>query len=173
MESAISNLRKSYYCIPVKVVTTITQSHKTSLQSQTIITIPGLRKLSNHMPHPLKRELENSRDTDQKSSVASNSNEMFVNDGESIDEKQNVRRSTRQRKFTYDNLNQTWLLASSIPEFSKFESLFAGDQRSPQDDAIDAVRPRRSERNHSSEMRRMGLAAEGLVSRLELFMYLG
>ncbi|KAG8196814.1 hypothetical protein JTE90_027530 [Oedothorax gibbosus] len=120
----------------------------------------GLRKLSNHMPHPLKRELENSRDTDQKSSVASN--ETFVNDGESIDEKQNVRRSTRQRKFTYDNLNQTWLLASSIPEFSKFESLFDGDQRSPQDDAIGAVRPRRSGRNHSSDMRHLDLATEGL-----------
>ncbi|GFT89929.1 ATPase family AAA domain-containing protein 2B [Trichonephila clavipes] len=127
----------------------------------------GLRRLGNHLSQPIKQEHENSRDTDQKSSVAtnsshSNSNEMFVNGGESVDEKQNVRRSTRQRKFTYDNLNQTWLLASSIPEFSKFESLFSSEQRSPQDESCVSVRPRRSERNHSSELRRLGLANDGL-----------
>ncbi|CAL1262176.1 unnamed protein product [Larinioides sclopetarius] len=128
----------------------------------------GLRRIGNHLSQGIKQEHENSRDTDQKSSLAtnsshSNSNEMFVNGGESIDEKQNVRRSTRQRKFTYDNLNQTWLLASSIPEFSKFESLFTSEQRSPQDESTcDTVRPRRSERNHSSELRRLGLGNDGL-----------
>ncbi|XP_071042928.1 ATPase family AAA domain-containing protein 2 isoform X4 [Parasteatoda tepidariorum] len=125
----------------------------------------GLPKIS-HLPHSLKRELETSRDTDQKSSVAtisshSNSNEMFVNGTDSIDDKQNVRRSTRQRKFMYDNLNQAWLLASSIPEFTKYEPLFPTVQRSPQDDQCETVRPRRSLRNHN-ELQRLGLTPEGL-----------
>ncbi|XP_035213971.1 ATPase family AAA domain-containing protein 2-like isoform X2 [Stegodyphus dumicola] len=120
-------------------------------------------KITNHLPHSIKRELENSRDADQKSSSHSNSNEMYVNGTESVDEKQNVRRSTRQRKFMYDNLNQTWLLASSIPEFSKLESLFSTDQRDPrEEEQCVTVRPRRSVRNHSSEIRRLGLSPESL-----------
>ncbi|XP_054717398.1 LOW QUALITY PROTEIN: ATPase family AAA domain-containing protein 2-like [Uloborus diversus] len=117
----------------------------------------GLPKIAD-LPHSIKRELETSRDTDQKSGISphSNSNDTFANE----DEKQNVRRSTRQRKFMYDNLNQTWLLAPSIPEFSsKFESLFARD---PQNSSREDGPVRRSVRNRSYELRRLGLTAEGL-----------
>lgn len=67
----------------------------------------------------------------------------------------------------YDNLNQQWLLASSIPEFSKFESIFSSEQQNSQDGQC--VRPRRSERNHSYELRRLGLTTEGLVSYIESY----
>ncbi|GIY05342.1 ATPase family AAA domain-containing protein 2B [Caerostris extrusa] len=97
----------------------------------------GLRRLGNHLSQSIKHENENN-------------------------EKQNVRRSTRQRKFTYDNLNQTWLLASIPAEFSKFESIFSSEQRSPQDESCDAVQPRRSERNHNSQLRQLDLANDGL-----------
>lgn len=137
----------------------------------------GLPKISNHLSHSIKRELENSRDTEKSSGTVisphSNSNDMYVNGSGSVDDKQSVRRSTRQRKFMYDNLNQQWLLASSIPEFSKLESLFSPEQQNSQ--VGPCVRPRRSERNRSYELRRLGLSTEGLVClfsfRFILFIY--
>lgn len=131
-----------------------------------VLNFSGLPKISNHLSHSIKRELENSRDTEKSSGTAisphSNSNDMLFNGSGSVDDKQNVRRSTRQRKFMYDNLNQQWLLASSIPDISKLESLFSPEQANSQDGHCEG--PRRSERNHSYELRRLGLTADGLVN---------
>lgn len=85
-----------------------------------------------------------------------------------LDGETGVRRSTRQKKLLYDNLNQKWLLTSGIPELTKLDALFSSDRReeNPMTKSKNGVVRR------SYELRRLGLTSasvefEDMYSRVK------
>ncbi|XP_077495990.1 ATPase family AAA domain-containing protein 2-like isoform X2 [Amblyomma americanum] len=74
-----------------------------------------------HLEHllPNGRHSSSSRQRVPPRPPPPNNVSVSTDDDMNEDDDSMVRRSTRRRKCIYDNLNQTWILTSSVPEFVK------------------------------------------------------
>ncbi|XP_023242339.1 ATPase family AAA domain-containing protein 2B-like [Centruroides sculpturatus] len=93
----------------------------------------------------------------QSGSSHSCNNHLYMNGNLKNAKAPCVRRSPRQRKLIYDNLNQTWLLASSIPDLAKFDNLFSSNKKINRD--VEKISSKGIETRRSYELRKLGLSS--------------
>lgn len=110
-----------------------------------------------HLGDDSDHQLQKTDQKIQSSSSHSCNSHLYMNGNLKNAKAPCVRRSPRQRKLIYDNLNQTWLLASSIPDLAKFDNLFSTNKKINRD--VEKISSKGIETRRSYELRKLGLSS--------------